>query len=324
MIKRTEAAVNAWKWSTAVIRLPSQSMSGWWVGAPSVAYHPSWRFLLAYRLRAGDGRRGYAVRIARSDNGVDYEDLWETQQTEWSTPSFERPCIRCDADTGRIRLDISYVDPTSDQWCIDRLDADTPEGLHVSEARPLFRADHAGLGSVKDPFARRVGSDEYIYVSCTPAFSLTGSMARQIEQSHDPFTVHSVLSMTGVFRSIHGSPYEWLGMVLEPRPGAIDGHTARLTGVLELAPTPVVFYDANDESGDNYEENVELAWMTDPLHIVRSHEKEQGWAALLPSRIRYVDAMTVDDRLYVYSEQSQPAGPHQLLVTVIETGLHFQ
>lgn len=316
----TTVESTVWTFHTAPLRTPETDGPGWWVGAPSITHHPRYGFLLAYRLRAGDGRRGFAVRVAQSDDGVSFRDVWQTVQQEWTTPSFERPCIRPARDGIGLDLWLSYVDPDTDRWRVDRLSAPDPDGFARSRAVRELSAEMAGLGSVKDPFLWRHGNDRYCYVSCTPAFTETDAVRTEIERSHDPFTVNDLLSMTGLFHSHADGPWQWRGMVLEPRPGTLDGHTARLTGILPLHPHPWVFYDANHDRGANYDEYSELAILKAPDRIERPLAQEPFLRQLAPGLVRYVDAVTVGSRLYCYYEHQNPSGSHDLRVTMLNTG----
>jgi hypothetical protein len=307
-----------WRWDQSVIRRPQEDQEGWWVGAPSVTYSERAGFLLAYRLRAGDGRRGFKIGVARSDDGIHFEDVWATTQDEWSTPSFERPCIRTTPDG--LTLLVSYVDPATDLWRIDQIAAPSADRFHVEHAKPFLRAEPYQLGSVKDPFVWTVGNTRYAYVSCTPAFERTEAVADALQKSHDPFTVNEFPSMTGVFAVGADNHPEWQGMVLAPRPGTPDGHTARLTGILDMHPTPLVFYDANHEAGNNYEEYTELAWLRAPGVIQRLHRSEPLLTGFGTGFVRYVDAITVGSRLYCYYEQSTASGGHELAVSVLSAG----
>ncbi len=309
-----------WAWHTTTLRTPEQDAPGWWVGAPSITYHSRFGFLLAYRLRAGDGRRGFAIRLAQSDDGLRFQDVWQTNQQEWSTPSFERPCIRPAVDGDGLDLWISSVDPETDRWRVDRLTAPDPQAF--GSARPIreLTAEMTGLGSVKDPFVWRQDNHRYCYVSCTPAFPETPAVLQAITHSHDPFTVNTLLSMTGLFHSHAGGPWQWRGMVLQPRPGTFDGHTARLTSILRMRPYPWVFYDANHDQGANYDEYAELAVLKAPDRIERPLTREPFLRQLSSDLIRYVDAVTVGSRLHCYYEHKNPSGSHDLKVAMLDTG----
>lgn len=321
MIKSdTTVESNAWTFYTGTLRTPEQDGPGWWVGAPSITHHPRYGFLLAYRLRAADGRRGFAIRVAQSDDGLDFHDVWQTEQHEWSTPSFERPCIRPDPDGVGLDLWLSYVDPETDRWRVDRIRAAHPEGFARGRAVRELSADMGGLGSVKDPFVWRRRDDRYCYVSCTPAFPETDAVRAEIARSHDPFTVNALLSMTGLFHAHAGGPWQWRGMVLRPRPGTLDGHTARLTGILPLHPNPWVFYDANHDRGANYDEYSEVAILKAPNRIERPLTREPFLRQLTPGLVRYVDAVIVGSRLFCFYEHKTSSGAHELKVTVLNAG----
>ena len=78
----------------AVVLEPEAPGGGYWVGAPSVLWDEDERcWWLTYRRRRprgvnpdGRGERGYTGRVARSDDGLRFADVWEVVQGAWSRP----------------------------------------------------------------------------------------------------------------------------------------------------------------------------------------------------------------------------------------------
>src|SRR5690554_4636635 len=68
---------------------------GHWVGAPSAAYDPERRkFYLYRRIRRSRPIRGGECRIAESDDGVRFTDIWSMTKEELEdSPSVERSAL---------------------------------------------------------------------------------------------------------------------------------------------------------------------------------------------------------------------------------------
>src|SRR5690242_1036184 len=77
------------------VRAPLGSGPGWWAGAPCATFDAaSNTFFLVYRLRQPrELGRGVECRIAASDNGVAFSDIWALPKTNISALSIERTCL---------------------------------------------------------------------------------------------------------------------------------------------------------------------------------------------------------------------------------------
>ena len=108
---------------------------GNWSGAASVVLHDG-VFWLAYRVRRPltDGR-GVSVVVARSEDGVRFEQVAEVDRDAFGSESFERPAL-VPLPEGGWRLYLSCATPGSKHWWVDSLTADTPEQLPTGEAAP--------------------------------------------------------------------------------------------------------------------------------------------------------------------------------------------
>src|SRR5262245_8037061 len=76
----------------AVVVRPATGSGGQtWVGSPS-AIRVGSDVLIAYRLRDPE-RRGYAVEVARSADGVDFQTLVSISKEQLDCESLERPAL---------------------------------------------------------------------------------------------------------------------------------------------------------------------------------------------------------------------------------------
>ncbi|MBV9281842.1 MAG: hypothetical protein JOZ41_17325 [Chloroflexi bacterium] len=308
-----------------VILEPERAGRGYWVGAPGILYDPPERcWWLTYRRRRprgenpdGLGDRGYLARVARSADGLRFEDVWEVSQRAWSTPSMERfSLVRDDV----YRLYVSYVDPADNRWRIDLLEAAHPSQFDASALQRVLTADDVQgpsgerVEGVKDPWVFRVGATWHMLVSYAAGRAGgTGEHAR-LHETADVYTTGLITAPTGLATSGDGRRWEWQGRVLDPGPpNAWDRYQARLSSLVPLAGCWIGLYDGSASEQENYEERCGLAVSPDLRH----------WARLTPDHpaivaphgtgsIRYVEAVLQGGAVHCYYEYARPDGAHDL------------
>lgn len=90
-----------------VVLEPDRNTPEWWAGAPSVVRTREGIFYLAARMREGDsprGKRGYEVRILKSDDGRHFTPIKSLKREEAGVPGFERPALVQLPGSGKFRL----------------------------------------------------------------------------------------------------------------------------------------------------------------------------------------------------------------------------
>ena len=77
------------------VRTPLEEKPGWWAGAPCATFDAQTNtFYLVYRLRQPrDQGRGVECRIAASDDGIAFKDIWALPKTSVGALSLERCCL---------------------------------------------------------------------------------------------------------------------------------------------------------------------------------------------------------------------------------------
>ncbi|MCP4639237.1 MAG: glycoside hydrolase family 32 protein [bacterium] len=98
--------VNAFSEYTVILE-PDENTPEWWAGAPSACRAKDGTFYLAARMREGNsprGKRGYEVRILRSEDGKVFEPVAHVKREDAGVPGFERPALVQDPHTGLFRL----------------------------------------------------------------------------------------------------------------------------------------------------------------------------------------------------------------------------
>jgi hypothetical protein len=108
-----------------LVDAPPGAGPGYWAGAPSVVMVEDGVYI-AYRLRRPLGAgRGYAVKVARSADGVRFETILTLTREQFAAESLERPAL-VRSPAGRWRLYVSCATPGTKHWRVEMLDAVHP------------------------------------------------------------------------------------------------------------------------------------------------------------------------------------------------------
>ncbi|HUJ05498.1 MAG TPA: hypothetical protein VLX31_05225 [Streptosporangiaceae bacterium] len=108
-----------------------------WAGSPS-AVRAGGEIVLAYRLRA-PRRRGYAIVVARSADGVTFEPLVTIGKDEMACESLERPALLRTPD-GTWRLYLSCATYGTKHWRVELVEADSPARFEPAARRVSCQA----------------------------------------------------------------------------------------------------------------------------------------------------------------------------------------
>lgn len=300
---------------------PEAGGPGTWVGCPGVLYEPDRkRFLLTYRRRHTRGdpatERGWRVAVAASDDGVRFEDVWVVEKGELGSPSMERSCLLPAPDGGYL-LYLSYVDPADNRWRIDVVHADAPDAFDVREATGVLTAASTGTEGVKDPYVLRIGPAVYLFTSIAASTGLEARALREAHATADIYNTGVTTHPTGLAIGLDGRRFDWQGIVLDVGAGW-DRYQARLNSVARIGPAWVGFYDGSSGAHENYEEHCGLA----VSHDLRSFTRLTTvgpWvtSAHASGSLRYVDAVPVDEELWLYYEYARADGAHELRLSRI-------
>ena len=271
---------------------------GNWAGAASAVLVDG-VFWLTWRVRRPltEGR-GVTVVVARSDDGVVFEQVAEVHRDQFGCESFERPVLLPVPGVG-WRLYLSCATYGSKHWWIDSLTAATPEELPQGHRELVLPGDD--LMAVKDPVITQGPDGWQMWLCCHP---LT-------EAGHEDRMTSRLLT------SDDGLAWTDRGEVLAGRPEAWDERGARVTAVLPGAPgEPVtVLYDGRADAASNWHETTGVArWdgvrlVADDTAPIRSPYSDGAW--------RYASAVPLPDgRVRYYVEAARPDGAHDLVTVV--------
>jgi len=126
-----------------VVLEPDEDTPEWWAGAPSVVRTKEGVFYMAARMREGrspKGKRGYEIRILRSEDGRRFEAVHRIARERAGVEGFERPALAVDPTNGLFKL--YGCTPLEKGWGILKFeDADKPEEFRPESARTVLWVD---------------------------------------------------------------------------------------------------------------------------------------------------------------------------------------
>jgi hypothetical protein len=303
------------------IKTPTGTGTGYWVGAPTVLYEDKERaFYLYYRLRQprglGEDERGFEVRIAKSFDGENFEDVWKLHKKELNSSSIERSALVKVHDS-LYRLYISYVDPEDNRWRIDVVEAETPASFDVAKRQKVLTAkDKEGIEGVKDPYVIRVGNRFYMYF--VYAKPLDSSRREEMHKDGDVHNTGLAVAPTALAFSEDGIHFKWLDTVLPVGIEGWDQYQSRLTTIIPYHGSYTVIWDGSVGVEQNYEEKAALAVSLDLLTFAKINVKGPKFETRSGKAVRYVDALVHDGYIWYYYEYTRDDGSHELRLSKVK------
>lgn len=159
--------------SYEVILEPDQNQPEWWAGGPSVVRDSKGVFWLAARMRTADaplGKRGYEIRILRSEDGARFTTVNRIRREDVPIPGFERPALLFDEATGKFKL-YGCGPWKGGPWSILKFDdVANPADFRAATARPVIQpVPKTGdrdfiVEGYKDPVIVRAGGAYHAYL----------------------------------------------------------------------------------------------------------------------------------------------------------------
>jgi hypothetical protein len=299
LVMSTSLATGLPSMDDAVVVVPAPGDGpGNWAGAASAVLVDG-VFWLTWRTRRPltEGR-GVSVVIARSEDGITFEQVAEVEREVFDCESLERPVLLpvAAAQGGGWRLYLSCAVRGRKGWWVDTLTAATPEELPHGRRQRLDLLDD--LTAVKDPV---------ITVSDDGAWEMWLCCHPLEDAGHeDRMTTRRLTSADGLAWEDHGQ-------VIAGRPGAWDARGARVTTPLGDG---LFLYDGRPDAASNWYETTGVArW--DGERLVADDELGPIASPYSDGAFRYASAVRLPDgRTRYYVEAARPDGAHDL-VTVL-------
>ncbi len=307
-----------------IIREPVGRGSGYWVGCPGAYYdalEKAW--YLTYRIRRPRGvvpDRGGEVRIARSTDLVQWDDVLTITKDRYDSASIERSCLHRGVD-GLWRYFTSYVHPEDGRWCTAVIKAPTVAELDPAKREVIFTGPPLGLEGVKDPWIMEVDGVYYLYLSIATPTPATGGDSHE---TLDIFNTGECKSATGLATSRDLDHWEWQGVVLAPGATGWDCYCRRLNSVVPVSDGAagtryLAFFDGSASHLENYEEKCALAVSADLRHWEsRSPDGPTFTSPYASTSLRYIDAKFAAGVWHLFYEFAREDGSHDLRIITCE------
>lgn len=265
---------------------------GTWAGAPSAVFDGD-EIVMAYRLRGGP-RRGYAVAVARSADGVRFETLQLITKDDMDCESLERPALVL-TEWGTWRLYLSCATWGTKHWRVEMLEAPAPDGFDPVKRLVVLPGD-AG-SAVKDPVVRFHEGTWHLWASVHPLADPAGT---------DRMTTDYASSGDGI-------EWTWHGHALTGRPGEWDARGVRVSAVRFEPGQVIAYYDGRATEAENFEERTGVATGLLPTALAASDVVPVGGGEDGTRGLRYLDIVeTADGPERWYYELTRPDGVHEL------------
>jgi hypothetical protein len=283
---------------SAVVAEPPGGGPGYWAGGPSAVLSEG-AVYLAYRLRRPVGAgRGYAVVVARSDDGEHFTPLLTIRREEMGAESLERPAL-VQTPQGRWRLYLSCATPGTKHWRVEMAEAAHPAEFDASSAQVVLPGDPKT--GVKDPVIMYRNGTWRLWASCHPL--------------GDPDEADQMVSDYAT--SADGLDWTWHGTALTGRPGRWDARGTRVSAVYYAGPTIVAYYDGRASAGENYEERTGIATGTEPAALTALGAGPCAESPYGAHCLRYLDILELPGGGHrLYYEMTRPDGAHELRTEV--------
>ena len=290
-----------------VIREPTGSGYGYWVGGHKVSYDAaSGQYAIFYRERSPlEQGRGGRCAVAVGTDGIHFEDVWTATKADFAASSIEvaHP-IR--SPEGDWRLYVSYEVEGARYWRIDLLRGATLDSLDTQGRRTVLQPTSYGLFSLKDPVVYLRDGKWWLYMA-GPGRARPQVEGDRVSPGGGDATLLGI-SDDGVY-------FDDLQWVFEaPMSNAWHGRRARINSVIRSGGGWLALYDGGRSFYDTYEEWCGLAWSADGLSFERL-EQAEPWVRSPHGCVRYVYALECPGGVNFYYEYTREDGSHDLRVS---------
>ncbi len=308
-----------------IIREPVGNEKGYWVGCPGAFYAEDEKvWYLTYRIRRPRGvqpDRGGEVRVCRSTDLEQWEDVLTITKDQYNTASIERSVVMKGKD-GLFRYFSSYVDGSDGRWCTNLIKASSVSDLNPTNQTVIFKAAPLGLEGIKDPWVMEKDGIYYMFLSIALPTADTGNSSHE---TLDIYNTGQCVSATGLATSTDLDNWEYHGTVFQPEGDGWDKYCRRINSVVELNGKYFAFFDGSASHLENYEEKTAFAVSDDLKNWKSLSPNGPEWLSPFASTsIRYVDAQRANGKWHVFYEFAREDGAHNMrLIVVDEPALPF-
>jgi len=254
----------------------------------------------------------HVARIDISKDGVNFTNLMEFRNEDFNSSSLSRAAIiKC--EDGMYRYYMCHDNQEESQWILGYLEGAEIEKFHPNSWKPVFTSGPAMKESLRDPYVFYHNGTYNLLMNIEKIFWQNPDS----DDYDEKYAGVTVKRSTGLAISQDGVTFEWKGEILSPAKGEWDADCRRIGSVHIFGDNLAAFYDGSAGYENNHEDFCALAIGSDitDLKVVEPEKflVKSPWGT---GSSRYVDAVVVEDKIYIYFECSREDESHDLRVVV--------
>jgi hypothetical protein len=268
---------------------------GFWVGGSS-AIEVDGVIYIAYRTRQPiELGRGQGVIIAKSSDGIHFEELCTVSKESMDAESLERPSL-IRTPEGKWRLYLSCATTGTKHWRVELIEADDPSKFTAEERRVVMPGDEKW--GVKDTVIQLRDGVWHCWATMHPL---------DIANAEDRMVSDYATSQDGV-------EWQWHGTCLSPDADSTwDARGRRITAVHFANEGVVAFYDGRANAQENYDERTGIATGSMPNRFESISPDGPVGQSPDGKALRYLDLVPLANGGHrIYYEVALPNGSHEL------------
>jgi len=297
---------------------PLGNEKGYWAGAPTILYDEENKtFYLYYRLRQprghGENERGFEVRIAKSNDGENFETIWKLHKKELNSSSIERSSL-VKVNEDLFRLYISYVDTENNKWRIDVVEAKHPSLFDVSNRKNVLNSSNdfglKNIEGVKDPYIFKKNDTYFMYFVYAQATDQ--DLTKEMHETGDIHNTGLAKASTGLAVSEDGINFKWSNTAIPVGNTGWDQYQSRLTTIIPFNNGYTAFWDGSVGVEQNYEEKAATGITYDLKTFAKVSFDGPVLETYKQKSVRYIDALIYENAIWYYYEYTREDEAHEL------------
>jgi len=268
---------------------------GFWVGGSS-AIEVDGAIYLAYRSRQPiELGRGQGVIVAKSADGVHFEELCRIQKESMDAESLERPTL-IRTPEGKWRLYLSCATIGTKHWRVELIEADNPAEFSAKTRKVVMPGDKKW--GVKDTVIQLRDGVWHCWATMHP-LEVVGAEDRMVSD---------------YATSTDGEEWQWKSTCLSPEVESTWDKRGRRITAVHFAPKGVIaFYDGRASALENYDERTGISIGNSPDAFKSVTLDAPVGQSPDGKALRYLDIVPLaNGKFRLYYEVALPNGSHEL------------
>jgi hypothetical protein len=284
---------------------PEGGGPGYWIGAPTIIFDKDEdKYFLYVRVRnprpkegkvqPNDTYRGYKCQIYESNDGLNFNLVWEMQKHEIGARSIEKAALI--KIEGKYHIFLSYESKgLIPRWKVMKQSAAHPSEFNADKFREIdWNVPFFCRISIKDPTIKTFNGKYYLYV--------------------DYLRLKKPWVTTGVLVSENGEHFEWVGDIFaNAKMCKWAQFTTRLTSIVSIGHEYLGFFDGLNELKNICDEKAGICMGITPKELSIWSLKEPTYHSVHgKGSVRYLSAIKEENTIRIYYEYTEAQGEHVL------------